>query len=292
MKMNPMKWSLLISFAVLMIMACSSGGNGDTSRLQQQVDSLRQADEQHKSELNDVVTFVDALSAGLDSISIQEDQLFDGSLEKKGNTRELMLQRIESFSQMLSNQRERIKTLADSLKSRGAKIEKLQSLITLLNQQLDQKDKMITQLRAELNNKDVDIAKLKSHVGELTKANKEFAEYVEGQMKAEQEKSDRDNAVYVVVGSADILKQAGITSGGGLFSKKKVNTDATAQYFTKKDMRNFTQLEIPSAKPKIVSNMPKKSYKLEKTGKEQSVLTITDPASFWSQTRYLVVQTK
>ena len=216
-----------------------------------------------------------------------------GIMKSMGYTsRELMLQRIESFSQMLSNQRERIKTLADSLKSRGAKIEKLQSLITLLNQQLDQKDKMITQLRAELNNKDVDIAKLKSHVGELTKANKEFAEYVEGQMKAEQEKSDRDNAVYVVVGSADILKQAGITSGGGLFSKKKVNTDATAQYFTKKDMRNFTQLEIPSAKPKIVSNMPKKSYKLEKTGKEQSVLTITDPASFWSQTRYLVVQTK
>jgi hypothetical protein len=38
--------------------------------------------------------------------------------------------------------------------------------------------------------------------------------------------------------------------------------------------------------------MPKKSYKIEKTGKDVSVLTITDPATFWSQTRYLVVQTK
>ena len=42
----------------------------------------------------------------------------------------------------------------------------------------------------------------------------------------------------------------------------------------------------------FISNMPKNSYKLEKTGKDVSVLTITDPATFWSQTRYLVVQTK
>ena len=150
---------------------------------------------------------------------------------------------------------------------------------------------MISDLRTQLNNKDVDIAKLKDHVGQLTKANQEFAEYVEGQMKAEQEKTERENAVYVVVGSGDILKQAGITSGGGFLSKKKVSKDLSAEYFTKKDMRNFVQLEIPSAKPKIISNMPKKSYKIEKTGKDVSVLTITDPAAFWSQTRYLVVQT-
>jgi hypothetical protein len=290
--MNPMKWTVLMSFAVLMMMACSSGGTGDTSNLQRQIDSLRQADEQHKSELNDVVSFIDALSEGLDAISVQEEQLFDGSLEKQGNARQLMLKRLESFSETLTTQRERIKALSDSLLARGAKIEKLQGLVTMLNQQIDQKDKMISQLRTELNNKNVDIAKLKTHVGQLTKANQEFAEYVENQVKAEAERTDRDNAVYVVVGSSDVLKQAGITSGGGFLSKKKVSADMPTEYFTKKDMRNFTQLEIPSAKPKIVSNMPKKSYKIEKTGGDQSVLTITDPASFWSQTRYLVIQTK
>ena len=270
MKKNSMKWVALFSFAALMMGACNGGG-GDTAKLQSQVDSLRQADEQHKSELNDMVSFVDALTEGLDAISVQEQQLFDGSLEKKANSREEMLKRLETFSQTLSSQRERIKNLTDSLQARGAKIGKLQSLVTLLNQQIDEKDKMISDLRTQLNNKDVDIAKLKSHVGQLTKANQEFAEYVENQLKAEQEKTERDNAVYVVVGSSK---------------------DMSTEYFTKKDMRNFTQLEIPSAKPKIISNMPKNSYKLEKTGKDVSVLTITDPATFWSQTRYLVVQTK
>jgi predicted RNase H-like nuclease (RuvC/YqgF family) len=291
MKKNSMKWVALFTFAALMMGACNGGG-GDTAKLQSQVDSLRQADEQHKSELNDMVSFVDALTEGLDAISVQEQQLFDGSLEKKANSREEMLKRLETFSQTLSSQRNRIKNLTDSLQARGAKIGKLQSLVTLLNQQIDEKDKMISDLRTQLNNKDVDIAKLKDHVGQLTKANQEFAEYVEGQMKAEQEKTERDNAVYVVVGSSDVLKQAGITSGGGFLSKKKVSKDMSTEYFTKKDMRNFTQLEIPSAKPKIISNMPKKSYKIEKTGKDVSVLTITDPATFWSQTRYLVVQTK
>ena len=285
-----MKRVALFSMAALLMGAC--GGGGDTTRLQSQVDSLRQADEQHKQELNDVVSFVDALSEGLDAISVQEDQLFDGSLENKVNAREEMLKRLETFSETLTAQRDRIKALSDSLLARGAKIEKLQSLITLLNQQMDQKDKMISQLRTELNNKNVDIANLKSHVGKLTKANQEFAEYVENQLKAEQESAERDNAVYVVVGSAEILKQAGITSGGGFLSKKKVSADIPKEYLTKKDKRNFTQLEIPSAKPKIVSNMPKKSYKIEKTGSDQSLLTITDPDSFWSQTRYLVIQTK
>ena len=44
-----MKWVALFSFAALMMGACNGGG-GDTAKLQSQVDSLRQADEQHKSE--------------------------------------------------------------------------------------------------------------------------------------------------------------------------------------------------------------------------------------------------
>ena len=155
MKKNSMKWVALFLFAALMMGACSGGG-GDTSQLQSQVDSLRQADEQHKSELNDVVAFVDALSEGLDAISVQEQQLFDGSLEKKGNSREEMLKRLETFSQTLSSQRDRIKNLTDSLQARGAKIGKLQSLVTLLNQQIDEKDKMISDLRTQLNHKDGD----------------------------------------------------------------------------------------------------------------------------------------
>ena len=68
MKKNSMKWVALFTFAALMMGACNGGG-GDTAKLQSQVDSLRQADEQHKSELNDMVSFVDALTEGLDAIS-------------------------------------------------------------------------------------------------------------------------------------------------------------------------------------------------------------------------------
>ena len=115
-----MKWVALFAFAALMMGACSGGG-GDTASLQSQVDSLRQADEQHKSELNDMVSFVDALTEGLDAISVQEQLLFDGSLEKKANSREEMLKRLETFSQTLSSQRDRIKNLTDSLQAAAPK---------------------------------------------------------------------------------------------------------------------------------------------------------------------------
>ncbi|MBQ8713356.1 MAG: hypothetical protein IJ551_11145 [Prevotella sp.] len=291
MKRNPMTHVVLAMLAVLLLSGCS-GGSGDTTQLKQQVDSLRQADEQHKKELNDLTSFVETLSEGLNAISVQEEQLFDGSIEGGANAREQMLLRIESFSELLTTQRERIKAMSDSLAARGANLEKLQNLINLLNQQIDQKDKMISQLRNELKDKDVDIAKLKSHVGKLTKANQEFAAYVEKQQKSAAQQEELDNTVYVVVGSADLLKQAGIISGGGFLSKKKVNADIPKEYLTKKNMRSFTQLEIPSAKAKLISDMPKNSYKIEKTGSDQSVLTITDVANFWSRSRYLVIQTK
>jgi len=272
-------------------MSCADGNKGD-AKLQQQIDSLRQADEQHKTELNNMTNFIDALSVGFDTLQILENQLFDSGIEGKGNTRQQLQEKLQLFSETLQGQRSRIAELTKELEASGANVSKLQGLVDMLNSQLDQKDRMISDLRKELQNKNVDIAKLRSHVGELTKANKEFAEYVENQIAKDNARTEADNAVYVVVGSAKVLKEAGITSGGGLLSKKKVSADANTDYFTKKDMRNFTQLEIPSAKASIVSNMPKNSYKIEKVGKDQSVLTITDPATFWSQTRYLVVQTK
>ena len=60
-------------------------------------------------------------------------------------------------------------------------------------------------------------------------------------------------------------------------------------FFTKVDIREFTELEIPSKSPKLIFSAPKKSYKLQK-GKEGSLLTIIDPEEFWKNSRYLVIQ--
>ena len=61
--------------------------------------------------------------------------------------------------------------------------------------------------------------------------------------------------------------------------------------FTKVDIRTFTEVTINSGNPKILTQMPASSYRIEK-GKGSSILYILDPTAFWSVSNYLIIQTK
>ena len=50
-------------------------------------------------------------------------------------------------------------------------------------------------------------------------------------------------------------------------------------------------LEIPAGKPKVLSTMPSSSYEIVRTSKDASEIHILDPEAFWSNTKYLIIQT-
>ena len=63
-------------------------------------------------------------------------------------------------------------------------------------------------------------------------------------------------------------------------------------YFTKIDIRSTREVKLYSKSAKLLTAHPSSSYSLTKDAAGQYVLRINDPQTFWSTSKYLVVQVR
>jgi len=283
---------LLVSFG-LCVFGCKKNGKMSYDELNKEVDSLKKDNIKKDRDIKDMMSFVGVLADGLDSIAQQEEILFYSNKGKEGTIvdREQLKKNLEMFEKTLATQKQRIAQLVDSLKARGESLSRLTSLVSYLNKQLEEKDEMINSLRADIDNKNVNISQLQQRVRTLTESNTKLNEKVERQVKALSVQTEIINEGYVKIGTKKALAELGIISTGFL-KKTKVNYNTIDKNkFMRVDIRNFTEITINSSNPKILTQMPASSYKIEK-GKDSSILYIIDPTAFWSVSNYLVIQTK
>lgn len=267
----------------LLLTAC--GGNGDSSQLQQTIDSLRQVNQQQQNSLQEMTTFVSTLSDGMNAIAYQENMIFsNGGNEGTSLDREQIKSHLETLANTLTEQRSKIKALSDSLKARGADMTKMQGLIDNLTRQLEEKDKVIAQLRQDVEQKNFSIADLQK---KLNVAMAGSAQFEQRAAKAEKELATITTA-YVLMGTKEAL-----IDGGFIDKRKHVQTETMPKGdFTKVNIYQFTELDIPSRSPKLLTDHPRKSYSIEKVDKENRKLVISNPQLFWSSSRYLIIQVK
>lgn len=269
------------------LMAC--GGSGDSDALKKQVDSLQSLNAQYQGDLSNMNEYVDILAEGLDTIAKQEGTLFYSNKGKEGTMvdKAQLKKNLAAFADNLNELREKVKSLEGELSKKGANMTKLQKLIAVLNQQIEEKDAMIKRLQTEIEQKNVSIAQLRGEVSSLSQGNTELTEKVEAQQKQIVAQSEKMNTGYVVMGSSKILKE------NGIIVKGKVNLgNLPVELFTKVDIRSFGGLQIPTGKPKMLSNVPASAYEFVKTSKTTSELHVLNPDAFWSAGKYIVIQTK
>lgn len=268
---------------LLLLTAC--GGKTDTSALEQTIDSLRQANQQQQNSLQEMTTFVTTMSDGMNAIAQQENMIFNnGGNEGTSLDKEQLKSHLETLANTLTEQRSKIKALTDSLKARGADLSKMQGLIDNLTRQLEEKDKIIAQLRQEVEQKNFSIADLQK---KLNVAMAGSAQYEQRAAKAEKELATITSA-YVLMGTKEAL-----LDGGYIDKRKHVQTETMPKGdFTKVNIYQFTELDIPTRSPKLLTDHPRKSYSIEKIDKENRKLVITNPQLFWSSSRYLIIQVK
>jgi hypothetical protein len=269
--------------ALLLLTAC--GGKTDTSALEQTIDSLRQANQQQQNSLQEMTTFVTTMSDGMNAIAQQENMIFNnGGNEGTSLDKEQLKSHLETLANTLTEQRSKIKALTDSLKARGADLSKMQGLIDNLTRQLEEKDKVIAQLRQDVEQKNFSIADLQK---KLNVAMAGSAQYEQRAAKAEKELATITSA-YVLMGTKEAL-----LDGGYIDKRKHVQTGTMPKGdFTKVNIYQFTELDIPTRSPKLLTDHPRKSYSIEKIDKENRKLVITNPQLFWSSSRYLIIQVK
>ena len=269
--------------ALLLLTAC--GGKTDTSALEQTIDSLRQANQQQQNSLQEMTTFVTTMSDGMNAIALQENMIFNnGGNEGTSLDKEQLKSHLETLANTLTEQRSKIKALTDSLKARGADLSKMQGLIDNLTRQLEEKDKVIAQLRQDVEQKNFSIADLQK---KLNVAMAGSAQYEQRAAKAEKELATITSA-YVLMGTKEAL-----LDGGYIDKRKHVQTETMPKGdFTKVNIYQFSELDIPTRSPKLLTDHPRKSYSIEKIDKENRKLVITNPQLFWSSSRYLIIQVK
>lgn len=292
-----MKKSFVLMLPVLLMMAaCGGSKTVDKEVLQQENDSLRQANAEIRNYYEEMVESMTEIDADLQAIKMAENFVIEQSSDTGDiteSTQSRIKADIELLSKTLNRNRERIADLEKKLKSSSLKSASLAKAIEQYKLQIAEKDSLIVGLQASLAERDVRISELDAAVENLTTQVTDLSN-----IRAEQESviASQDaalNEVYYVYAYTDALRENNILTGGGLFSKTEVlKGDFNKDYFTKADVRTLKSIFLESKKVKVCTSHPEDSYELVKDNEGFYTLNILDADKFWRTSRYLVVELK
>lgn len=303
-----MKKVMLFAVCAVMALTGCNSGQKKMNPADIQNDSLRSIIQARDNEINDMMGTLNDIQEGFSEINAAENRV---SIAKDGEGADkatVIKQQIQFIAQRMKENRELIKKLQDQLRETGFKGDQMKKTIENLQAQLIQKDGELKKLRAELQAKNIHIAELDETINglnsdvaslntsvqnlntEKTNLTKEKTQLQNESNKKSETISSQDkqlNTAWYVFGTKKELKQNNILSGG-----KVLREGFNRNYFTKIDIRVDKEIKLYSKSAKILTAHPSSSYTLSKDTNGQYVLRINDPESFWSTSKYLVVQVK
>lgn len=276
-----------------MILSISCVQKSKHQEVLNQRDSLLSRNAQNEAMMAELQNYLDEITMSLDSIAYQESILFlpDPEMPEKEISKTLIKERLEAFQELVDRQQARVQLLEDSLDFTNTNFLSIKSLLGHMQGQIDIKNTQIEQMRVELQAKDADIKSLKGTVKSLSHNVNNLKEQTRSQKEAlafqEEVLTFQDemlNEAYFLMGSKKELISWGAMQNG------KVTSNPPLENFIKVDIRYFTELEIPSSRPKIITAMPENAYSLIKNGDGTSTLSISKPSEFWKASKILIIQ--
>ena len=284
----------LLFLSVCMALLASCGNAGKNEALKAENDSLTATLASRDAELEEIMTIFNEVQEGFRLINEAENRvdLQSGSLEGTTPAQKIK-EDIRFISEKLQSNREQIAKLEEQLKNSKHNSAQFKKAIANLNAELQAKAEQIETLQTELASKNIRIAELDDAVAGLTQnvADLIAENEVKSATVASQDKAL--NAGWFVFGTKSELKEQKIIESKFL-QKTKVLSDAefNKDYFTQIDIRTDKEIKLYSKDAELLTTHPAGSYELAKDAKEQLVLKITNPAQFWSVSRYLVILVK
>ena len=288
-----MKKLLLACTCATLLVSCGQN-SAEYKKLKAENDSLKIENTKATSEMNEILSTLNDVEADIQSIRDAENYLNlqqqTGGEFSKSN-REQIKQNMQLISETLKKNKETISQLEDKLKKSGIQSAALRKTISRLSSELDQKATMIVALQEDLAKKNVRIQELDEMVSSLNEDVENLATTAAVQSEKLNEQDKALNTAYYCFGTAKELKDQKILSGGGLFSKSKVlHSGFNKDYFISVDVREVKEIPLFAAKAKLKSNHPEGSYEFVKDEDGNLTLNITDPKTFWSLGKYLVIE--
>lgn len=282
-----MKRLIIVALCALSLTACKDKKNTPSVQGMEQSDSLQQIIAQRDNEINDMMATLNDIQEGFREINEAENRV---NIVKDGegvNKKQQLRENIQFIAQRMKENRELITKLRQQLKTSGMHGDALRKTIENMARQLDEKDQQLQQLRAELEAKDIHISELDATINNLNSDVSNLQSESSAKSQTIKSQDTQLNTAWFVFGTKNELKDQGILVKG-----KVLQGNFNKNYFTKIDIRETRELKLYSKSAQLLTSHPASSYSLTKDASGQYVLRISDPATFWSTSKYLVVQVK
>ena len=284
-----MKRIVISLLALTVLMACNNKKEEKNLASQNTIDSLTDIVNQKNNELNDIMSTFNDIQEGFREINEAEGRVNIARNNGETNAKADIMENISFIKRTMQLNKERIAKLREQLKESSFNTSKLQATIESLNKELESKTARIEELQAELDSKNAHIAhqdklisELNTNVNSLTADNAAKARAVEQQDK-------QLNTAWYVFGTKKELREQHILEGTNKVLK---GNNFNKDYFTKIDIRVDKVIKLYSKSAKLLTNHPAGSYSLDKDARGMYTLRITNPTTFWSVSKYLVVVVK
>lgn len=281
-----MKKLLFFAVAVLTLTACTGNKVSDAPGATMS-DSLQRIVEQKENEINDIMGTLNDINEGLREISEAEGRVTLARSGEGANQKQKIQEDIKFIQERMNQNRELLDKLRKQLRESTFKGDQLKRTVENLTKQLEQKDIELQNLREELDKKDIHITELDETISNLNTDVTNLKTESEQKSATISNQDQQLNTAWFVFGTKKELKEQGILDGG-----RVLQGNFNKSYFTKIDIRVQKEIKLYSKKAEMKTSHPSSSYVLEKDAKGQYVLRITDPQTFWSTSKYLVIEVK
>lgn len=286
-----MKKILFFCACIIALTACTQFSS-EYKRTKQENDSLRLQMKKSEVEMDEMLATLNAIEDDIQSIREAEDFItIQKDSELSVSKREQLKNNMTLITETLIKNKKQLAELQEKLNSSNVRSSALQKTIDRLTNDINEKGELIIKLQKELAQKDEHIQALSKQVEGLS-ADVQILEGVNvSQSERINEQEQALNTVYYCFGTKKELKEQNILTGGGLFSKTKaLEGDFNREYFISIDKRQVTAIPLYASKAKIKTNHPEDSYKFYKDPEGNLTLEIKDINSFWSLSKYLVIE--
>ena len=256
------------------------------------IDSLRQALTQSQNESSDMIETLSQIQDGFDQINEAEGIVNVENRQGEGGNKQRILDNMALIQNKLKLNRELIANLQQQLRTSNQSDSrtkaKLEEMVANFNKQLEDKNREIEELRSQLEARDIKIAEQGEQINSLNSSVNDLAQKNEEKSRTVAAQDKELNTAYYVFGTKRELREQRILQRGDVLKSNDFNKD----YFTRIDLRVTKTIKLYSKSAKLMTNHPAGSYTLDKDAQGQYTLRITNPQSFWSVSRYLVITVK
>ncbi len=288
-----MKRILLFLLSTALLTASCVENSSEYQKLKSENEELKADKAKSTEELNEMLSTLNDIQTDIESIKDAEQYLKiePSNGEMNANKKEQIRNNMKLIAETLKNNREQLNTLQEKLKKSNVQSSALQKTIDRISKELNEKAQMIAGLQEELAKKDIRIKELDDIVANLNENVETLSATTAEQTKKISEQDKQIHRAYYCFGTSKELKEQNILTGGGLFSKSKMaKENFNEDYFISIDTREVTSIPLYARKASVRSNHPENSYRFVKDAEGNLTLEIVNAKSFWSLSKYLVVE--